>query len=221
MGAAPWEEAELRRWRDAYRARSAAGGAECPPPEEVASLVVGDSQGGERERLADHLTTCGRCAADYRDLRELHREASGLRPGGARRRLAAWSAVAAMALVAFGLAMLWRAQAPSRLETPVAETLRGGVDEAFPSAGVTVAAAPPELRWPGQPGATGYRVRLFDERGESLWESASGSATRQSLPAPVRERLASGSGYFWTVEVAGPVARERLGPHWFRIAPAP
>lgn len=74
---------ELGDWRRAWRSLQEAGSASCPPAEALAALAVGEPVGAspeERLALADHVASCRRCAALYRDLLDLHREAQRAAP---------------------------------------------------------------------------------------------------------------------------------------------
>lgn len=122
------------------------------------------------------------------------------------------AAVAASLLLAVGL-LLDRQPATAPSPAPV----RG--DEALvePSPSRRLVAPPARLRWPVQPGATGYRVHLFDAAAERLWRSAALSRGELTLPPEAVAALRRGDTYFWTVEVLGPVAKRELGPFWFEI----
>lgn len=108
------ENPELKDWRRAYRRLQEAGSDACPPEEALAALAVGEIPEAERAPLADHVVSCRRCAALYRDLLDLHKEA---RRAGADvpvssatptltappRRRAAWAVAAAAAVAAVSL----------------------------------------------------------------------------------------------------------------------
>ena len=85
-----------------------------------------------------------------------------------------------------------------------------------------LSAPPRELAWPGAPGATGYRVRLYDARAEPLWESGLLEEPRIEVPTEaisIMEAAGEGAAFLWTVEIEGPPTRDPLGPFWFRVAP--
>ena len=73
---------DVAAWRRAYRSTLAAEPRGCPGDEALAALALGELDGDERARVADHVAPCVRCAGDYRLLAELHREAS--RPAASR-----------------------------------------------------------------------------------------------------------------------------------------
>ena len=123
------DDAELKDWRQAYRGLQEAGSAACPPAEALAALAVPEDARlapEERLTLADHVASCRRCAALYRDLIDLHREAQAAAPGvltaeaagvipparpryrsaWAPRALAAAAALAAVSLAGWNLRLL-------------------------------------------------------------------------------------------------------------------
>jgi hypothetical protein len=198
-------------WRRAYRSTLAPPSG-CPEDEVLAALVLDELQGEERLRVADHLTGCARCPERYRLLAELHQEA---RPAAHRPwRRGLWlTAAAAAAVIAAGAVV--RLGWPDR----PADELRGpeAARSIAPAPDAVLTAPPAELAWAAEPGAEGYRVRLFDARAERLWEGERTASTSQLLPAEVQRRLTPGAAYFWVVEVEGPADRRRLGPFWFQL----
>jgi hypothetical protein len=214
MSAASDEDRELRAWRAAYREIQRPGTDACPADDELAGLATGETAGEERLALADHVAGCRRCSESLRDLLELDREASrradpaaGLARPGARRALA-WAAsvllVSALAIVV------------GRSRPPSDDRLRSSGVEApvSPAPGSELAGAPDAFVWP--PGEGAARVRLFDARGELVWERSAEVPGRARLPREIGERLRAGESYFWVIEGAVPGAR-RLGPYWFRL----
>lgn len=107
------EDPELKDWRRAWRRLQEAGSDACPPDEALAALALGEVSAEERTALADHVASCRRCSAVYRDLLDLHREAqrlAGAAPAAAPDataappRRTAWAVAAAAALAAVSLA---------------------------------------------------------------------------------------------------------------------
>jgi hypothetical protein len=105
------DDPELKDWRRAYRRLQEAGSEACPPDEALAALALGEVSEQERTELADHVASCRRCAATYRDLLDVHREAQRAEaavtnPGAtaAPRRRTAWAVAAAAGLAAVSLA---------------------------------------------------------------------------------------------------------------------
>jgi hypothetical protein len=215
------DEAELAAWREAYRSLQTAGSPDCPDDETLAALATGESLGAERERLADHVAGCRRCADRYRTLRDLHRAAAadpvrgGARSGGSGSPLRLLAAAAAV-LGVIGLA--WIAVLPRETGDP--DALRGGpavVEGVRPAPDARLATPPRELTWPARDGALSYRVILYDAASSPLWTSGTVSAPRLPLPDEARSRLTAGGSYFWVVEVDLGTRSSRLGPFWFSL----
>ena len=103
------------------------------------------------------------------------------------------------------------------------EVYRGGARQSpasvAPADGASPRAAPTVLRWPAQPQAEAYRVKLFAADGEALWQSDVVKSNQAPVPESVRSRLQGGKSYFWSVEVRMPLETQRLGPFFFTLAP--
>ncbi|HYG64485.1 MAG TPA: hypothetical protein VEL74_18040 [Thermoanaerobaculia bacterium] len=225
MSDEPMDEAEGAAWREAYRGFQAPGSSGCPDDEALAALATGETTGAERERLADHVVGCRRCAERYRVLRDLHREAGsepeheGAGSGGRGSRLRLLAAAAALLLVA-GLGWIVGLPGTSGVLDP--DRLRGepAMEEGVrPAPDARLAAPPRELAWPARRGAHSYRVILYDATSSPLWTSAPVTAPILTLPDEARSRLVGGDSYFWIVETGhGPDAPvSRLGPFWFSL----
>jgi hypothetical protein len=192
-------------WRRAYLASLPSGSAACPSDEDLAALALGEVR-DERLPLADHLVACRRCAAAYRTLSELHREAS---PAAAaapshqarrHRRLAGWAA-AAVVLIAMGVVVVELQRRPRD-----GEVVRGSGDttaDVQPPHGALLPTPPLRLTWlRGEPGAV-YRAVLYDAESVPIWESERSGRPEVVLPAPVRDRLADGGTFYWRVRSEG------------------
>jgi hypothetical protein len=188
------------------------GSAACPPDEELAALALGEVRGDARLALADHVVGCRRCAESHRTLLELHAAAG---PARARTWIAAASAAAAAAVLALSLS------APPPAPDASGDVRRGAAAAGVePAPGGTLDRPPSRLRWPPQPGARGYQVRMYDATGDGLWSSTTLDVTLLELDGKATRPLEAGHAYFWTVEVVGrPGAR--LGPFWFQLADRP
>ncbi|HVR96536.1 MAG TPA: TraR/DksA C4-type zinc finger protein, partial [Thermoanaerobaculia bacterium] len=195
---------DLAAWREAYRGLQTAGSPDCPDDETLAALATGEPIGAERERLADHVALCRRCADRYRMLRALHQMAAaepvrdeGSPPQSSRRFLLL--VAAASLLVVVGLVGLTGQTG----RVPDQDRLRGpAVEEGVrPAPEARLAAPPRQLAWPASDGALSYRVILYDAGSSPLWKSGSVAVPRLALPDAARSRLASGESYFWVVEV--------------------
>jgi hypothetical protein len=200
--------------RESYRRLQSEGAAACPAPETLAALAIGEPV-PEREKIADHIVSCRRCGPDYQILLRTHAHSQAAL-GRGRIRHPVWiSAISAAAVLvaAAGGILLWQSRRS-------ADALRGvpsGTQLVSPSWGAHLAGPPATLAWPSQAGAESYRVRLFDATGQTLWESERLPAPTTELPKAVRERLAAGQNYFWSVEVLTPLEKSRLGPFSFTI----
>ena len=220
---------DLAAWREAYRGLQTAGSPDCPDDETLAALATGEPTGAERERLADHVALCRRCADRYRTLRALHRMAAaeperdeGRRPSppllgreGSRRFLLL--VAAASLLVVIGLIGLTGPMG----RVPDQDRLRGPAMEegVRPAPEARLEAPPRQLVWPARDGALSYRVILYDAGSSPLWKSGPLAVPRLALPDAARSRLATGESYFWVVEVGRGKAEpaSRLGPFWFSL----
>lgn len=195
-------------------------GPDCPPAAALERLVLGTASAGEREALVDHLTGCEGCAALVRDLRSLEGWAERVGRVHRRQRPAAvrWVLpLAAMLVLAIGGAAVWKQLSDQR---PGAATsgVRGAEPEVTPVSGSELARPPEVFSWPERPGATGYRVRLFDGRGEAIWESEWLTGTSSPAPGEVLRGAGGGQVFIWTVETRGAAAGPELGPFTFAIA---
>jgi hypothetical protein len=221
------DRAELDAWRAAYRETQAAGGSACPDEEALVGLVLGESDGSDRDALVEHVIGCSRCSEHWRMLRQVHIESRpSLSPGPL-----SWRRLVAVAagLALFGLGTLLLLEADLRLgprlwpATP--EVQRGSSEPAEipltePADGAQLIQRPQALSWrpPQEVQEASYRVSLLDAELQPIHRSPSLRDPRWPLPEDVRLRLRSGQRYFWTVEVSTP-DRRVLGPFSFSIEP--
>ncbi|HYG65030.1 MAG TPA: hypothetical protein VEL74_20780 [Thermoanaerobaculia bacterium] len=195
----------------------------CPAPGALLPLVSGSAAPAERERLVDHVAGCTACAEEVRLMRSLRPWSEGLarrleggEPRRMGRRLLPLSLAAALLAAVVGSAFVLRWDL---LVPPDAGRLRSApAERVSPAPDAVLQEVPAELAWEPQTGATGYRLRIFDEEANRLWEGAILSETKGAIPPEARSRLRPGASYFWTVEVEGPARRRELGPYWFRLA---
>jgi hypothetical protein len=204
--------------------------ADCPTADQLFAFATGAAGAPERERLADHVAGCGACAEEVRLIRSLEPWSEGLarrlgeaprsiRPARSRwfRRPSVGLALAAvLALAVVGGELLTRAH---RVPVPDDSGVRGSSAEpsVSPPPDAVLQQPPERFAWPLQPGATSYRLRLFDEEASLLWESPAVAQPGADFPETESAVLRPGASYFWVVEVEGQVRRRQLGPWWFRV----
>lgn len=201
-----------------------AGGApwprpDCPPATDFERLILGTGSVEEREALIDHLAGCEGCSALVRDLRSLEGWAERVEREHRRRRPAAvrWALpIAAMLLLAVGGAAVWTQLGGLRPESGT-HGIRGAGPEVTPASGSELKGPPERFTWPEQRGATGYRVRLFDGRGEPIWEGEWVTDTSCRAPDEVLGGAGGRQAFIWTVEPRGLGAGTQLGPFAFVI----
>jgi hypothetical protein len=221
------ESADEASWRDAYRAGLPAGSGECPDERELAALVLGEVTGDARVRLADHVVACGRCAAAYRTLVELHEaasrapkdEAGSSRARWSRRRLMGWAAAAA--IVAGGGLLVRVFLAPTGPGGGSLPIVRGGAGAALavePPAGARLLEPPQRLAWTAMEPRAMYRVVVYDAESTPIWRSAPTPGRVMVLPASLRERLARGGTFYWRVRVDGESGSSSTPLHRFVVS---
>ncbi len=189
--------------------RPPGGIAACPDEETLAALALGELEPPARASIGDHVIGCPKCAADFRLLRELHREAAGSRPRFWRSRWT-WLAAGLAAAVA-GIVL-----AP-RLVRDGAERTRGPAASVHPADGAVLSAPPETLAWSAVAGVQGYRVKLFGADGTPVWASGTLGEATARLPPEVRAGMGGSRSWYWTVESLGPVRQRRMGPYWFHL----
>jgi hypothetical protein len=212
-------EAELQAWRRRMPEASAAAG-ECLEDERLLALALGELRDAEREAAVEHVLGCGRCAGEWRLLREVRCEVAAAlpapRPAIGSRGL---SAIAAgLAAVGLGTLLLLDVGRVSPPHGP-GPVLRGGTveAEADPPDGALLGTVPAVLAWRAPEAAGGYRVSLMDAGLAPIWDSPRLSEPRAELPQELRQALQPGAEYLWSVEVYGSGVR-RLGPFRFELA---
>jgi len=200
--------------RKSYSALQLAGSEGCPPPEALAALVTGELAGEERQRAADHVVRCRRCSETSQILFQTHASALGQsRARGVRlMRIVGVAAAAAVAVLAGRLLLAPRPE-------PAVERGPSLSISVAPADGANLSGAPGQFEWPSENDAESYRVKLFDDSGDLLWQSEPARETRTALPASERGLLKPGKAYFWNLEIQGRLEKRRLGPFRFRLLP--
>jgi hypothetical protein len=202
-------DGELRRL---YQDRAtSADRSRCPVAGELAALAGGDLVDSERQRLLEHVAECASCALELKLAADV---ASAARVRPRSRPLLPTLALAATTLLVIGAGVWFATLQPG----PTGDAVRGG-GGVFPAPAVELAEPPTRLAWPPHAGATGYRVTIFDERAERLWQSPRLGGAQLDLPPEARAVLHPGATYLWLVEVEGQAARRELGPYRFTLSP--
>lgn len=198
------DEALRRAFREGLAGQ--AGRTDCPPPEALAALVVGE--GDELGRLAvlDHVMSCAACHRDFELLRAVERAG----PADTHQKARTW-ALAASVVLALG-AGTWFLR--GELARPGEDTVRGGsggFSLVSPAPGAA-AGHPVTLRWHAVPDAQSYAVELLAADGAPVhaWTTTDTVVVvADSIP------LDAGRDYAWWVrarrrdgsEVRSPVTR--------------
>ncbi|MFL6289459.1 MAG: zf-HC2 domain-containing protein [Thermoanaerobaculia bacterium] len=195
----------------------------CPPPEDWLRLETGEVTPEERRRLEEHAARCPACASE-REMARLFAEAPEAGQDEdvdyvvarleslnlpsqpvplafpARRPALAWAArLAALIVLAIGVALFFRAGAPPPLRDPGAgEVYRGGHVRPLGPSG-EISEVPREFRWEGIEGARSYRVTLRAVDDAVLWQETV-AAPFARLPEDVARSLHPAVLYRWSVE---------------------
>ena len=220
--------ADLRRLIKGIRASSTgarSGDGACLDELDVAELVEGSGDGGQRSVHVAHLAGCGHCRLQVASLIALLADASiaaevgqfertATQPAAGRRLLTGLGVVASAAVV---LLLAWPG-GPATLGRHRGPTITAGTTPAqrAPVGSVTEARA---LSWSAVAGATLYRATLFDAAGAALFEA---ETTDTIVPLPDSIAIVAGQLYLWKVEARtawGRWASSELTE--FRVGPGP
>lgn len=180
-------------------------------PHDVVAYLERTLSQSDRARVEAHLAACEDCSNEIAEVWRLWRP--GVKP-------TSWLPIGLAAAAVIAVVVLLR-PAGNRAEMPAADVLRGSERA---SAVITVAPADsavvqgqPVLVWRPVPGATGYRVTLSREDGDSLWTGSS-SDTTAAVPAGVA--LGRSARYFWYVDALLPDGQSLTsGIHEFTTGP--
>jgi putative zinc finger protein len=169
--------------------------------EEVAAYLDNTLSDEECARVKGHLADCDICRREVVSVSKLLDRAPR-----SRRRIIAFSSVAAAAALAF---LLVRSSADSGLrgrvavrgrDTPVAAEGISGIRAIAPVGREPNSAATVFVWHPSARGAT-YRLTLTDERGGKVWV---GSTSDTTLAVPKQTALLPDRGYNWYVDALLP-----------------
>jgi hypothetical protein len=173
----------------------------CLTPEEILAALDGPAEA--RERAADHAGQCSACAEEMRVALGL-----GELSTAPRRVPSSTNWLRLAAAVAFGAGLALLALRTGRFIPDSPSPTRGESRVAWASStppdGAALSAAPTVLAWEARPGASAYRVALFDEESNLIWESSQDAGTRVALAPDTVARLQKGGTFYWRVTVRGP-----------------
>lgn len=211
-------------------------GQSCPDPVELIALVEGEIEADHRLRLAEHMSGCEPCAALLRELVALTSSEDGdweVRDApsvGMERdetvslalRLRSASMlgrVAAVLVAAVALAALYLVPFPA-IESGGEGRWRGPAAPLAAELWLPQKAVAPALRWAVQADATSYRVRVWRERGELIFERHLPADGPRELPL-ILDRVSRGEVVLWQIDALNTgVVVATSGPGRFRW-PAP
>jgi hypothetical protein len=202
-----------RALQDAYRALMQAGAAAGHIDEATWDRIAANQiEPGDRDRVFDHVLECEQCARVWRGVLALHAdaEAQGLIARAAP--TTSWTsrllplAAAAVLVLAIGV-MVMRQQQPGdeQVRSAAGVATLEGLMMAYAADGI------PTLVWTPVPEATRYRVEVFTDDGQPVWEQ---EAASPPLRWPERAPRVKGA-YRWRVDALNGetlVARSRLTP---------
>ena len=219
----------------------------CPPPEDWLRLETGEVTPEERRRLEEHAARCPACSAE-REMARLFAEAPEagqdedvdyvvgklealnlpekpipLAFPSRRRPALVWAArLAAVLVLALGVALFFRAgQAPPLPDPGAGEVRRGSQVRPIGPSG-EISEMPGEFRWEGVQDAHSYRVTLRAVDDAVLWQETV-TVPSARLPQDVSGRLHPAVLYRWSVEALDERGARLAAsePVRFRVAPGP
>lgn len=156
---------------------------------DVAAYIDGTMSPGARAELESHLTECETCRREVREVLGIHRTA----PSARRRMLLPLGALAAAAAALLVLLPALPFSAPKDAHRDPAVTVSVAPAAIEPRGRV---AGLDSMTWSSVPEASRYSVRLFDAKGDVIWE---GEPTDTTIAVPGTVRLTAGEKYFWSV----------------------
>lgn len=211
-------------------------GQACPDHVELIALVEGELEADYRLRLADHVSGCEPCAALLRELIALtsfddgdsevrdaptvglERDESAS-PSPWFRSASALGRVAAVLVAAVVLAALYLVPFPA-IDSGSEGRWRGPVAPLEAELWFQERGVAPAVRWAAQTDATSYRVRVWRESGERIFERHLPASGAREVPLTL-DRVSSGEVMFWQIDALNTgVVVATSGPGQFRW-PAP
>lgn len=199
---------DLDAYREAYRYSLQNSGQVPPTDEELAALVTGELSTRDRDRVVLAMLKSPEAIEKHRILEELHQQRPDSGPVHGRR----YRGLAVAAAIVLAVSV-W-----TFLPTDVPVSQRTGDPvSSSPSGNVALRVPPGVYEWTAEPGARRYRITVYSNAGERLWQSDWVTQVRQSAPGGDELPLERGARYYWTVDIDGGVGRDSLGPYWFRL----
>jgi len=183
---------------------------DCPSVEQLVGTLRGGGSKKEKARVVDHLTRCGECAREFGFALETVRAESALirelggrgEPESAGRRRPfylgfSWGLASLLVAVCAAGVLFWRlALSPAR------DTYRAGAAarlELIQPGQDPVRLGSLVFRWKPAGDVQYYVVEVYDEALAPLWKSEPVAGNLAAIPESLKEKLASGRKYFWTV----------------------
>lgn len=194
-------DGDLDRLRRAFASLEEPGAESGPPPsaEDVWRAAAGELDPARTRELAEQLVDDPQLAREWRLALDLVREERGavdaavpFRPRWRRPILA----MAAIALIALGVAAIWRVSSPP---APVYRSSDGTRIEAVAGDGEALPRDGFVLRWTPLEGTATYRVAVSDARLELVHEQDGIRSTSLQVPPEDLESVAAGERVLWQV----------------------
>jgi len=190
---------DLARLSRAFALRSGAERQDCPDPETVFEAAMGGLGRDQTDALIDHLTQCVECSQAWQLASALAEENTQV-----TRISATWTqplAIAAMVtFVAIGatfLAMLPQDQTPVYRDAPQSATVTLSETGSLKRRAFL-------LIWSGDEQATGYTLRVSDEKLARLFVTRDLKVTEYLVPEASLDNLPSGAVVYWQIEMQLP-----------------
>ncbi|MGC8892627.1 MAG: hypothetical protein ACP5P6_08535 [Candidatus Saccharicenans sp.] len=185
----------------------------CPTPEDLLKSFAPEAPFEFKERIIDHLIRCPACQQEfeliknyynlasqvetkilkkYRDNGFFHRSKDFFFSSGISRKLVTASSILLL-LTIFSFLLFFNHQKDLETRGNTVNLSSAGLIEDISPSGETVV----KLRWNPIPGASFYRVEIFDQEMAFLWKSGRLTETSLELPENLTDRLKNQKFFFW------------------------
>lgn len=158
-------------------------------PHDIAAYVDHAAAPALRDRVERHIAGCRACRDEVLEVSTLTSPAHPARKH-------AWRMAAGIAAAAVILVVAWPAR---QVRQPDAEHREASIAATIaprPVSPMGSTNAATTLVWSSVPNAHGYVVRVFDTRGDVVWERATSDTTAVAPDSAIR----AGESYFWKVD---------------------